>query len=60
MRYLESLYWLAQMFIERQISYSQRKQKDVFQGGRQLGKNDVTWGQANNTSMPPDQKSKPS
>jgi hypothetical protein len=25
-----------------------------------MGKNDITWGQANSTGMPPDQKSKQS
>ncbi len=29
---------------------------DVIQGADQLGKNYVTWGQANSTGMPPDQK----
>ncbi len=33
---------------------------DFIQGAGWLGKNDVTWGQANSTSMPPDQKTKQS
>ncbi len=33
---------------------------DVFQGVGQVGKNGVTWGRANSTGMPPDQKSKES
>jgi hypothetical protein len=31
---------------------------DVIQGAGLLGKNDVSWGQANSTDVPPDQISK--
>ncbi len=33
---------------------------DVIQGAGQLGQNDVTWGQANFTGMPPNPKGKQS
>jgi hypothetical protein len=33
---------------------------DIIQRAGYLGKNDITWGQANSTGMPPDQKSKQS
>jgi len=29
---------------------------DIIQGSGWLGKNDISWGQANSTGMPPDQK----
>jgi hypothetical protein len=31
---------------------------DVIQGAGKLDQNDITWGQANSTSVPPDKKSK--
>ncbi len=48
---------LSQLFVERQVSYSSCKQKnDITQGASGMGKNDVTWEQANAVGMPPDPK----
>ncbi len=47
--------------LERQVSYSVNKQKmTLFIGQASWAKNDITWGQANSTGMPPDQNSKQS
>ncbi len=47
------------MFVERKVGYSWCKQKMTsFSGAGKVGKNDVSWGQANSTGMPPDQKVK--
>jgi hypothetical protein len=37
-----------------------KENNDIIQGAGELSQNDVTWGQANSTDMPPDQKSKQS
>jgi hypothetical protein len=34
-----------------------KTKNDVIQGAGWLGKNDITWGQANSTCMPPNQSS---
>ncbi len=46
------------MFVEIQVSYSLCKQKEAIQGVGKLGQNDITWGEANSTGVPPDKKEK--
>jgi hypothetical protein len=44
------------MFLERWVSYILCNKSDIIQGAGYLGKNDVIWGQANSTSITPEQK----